>query len=490
MKPNILLITVDQMRGDCLSILGHPDVKTPYLDTMAHRGVLFENAYSACPSCIAARCGLMTGLSPAHHGRVGYKDGVPWRYEHTLAGELAKVGYHTENIGKLHTNPLRNSLGFHHSELHDGYLHYYRRAQTPYYEFQPYADDYLYFLKQNLGPSADITDTGVHCNSWIARPWPYEERLHPTNWIAERVIDFLRRRDRDKPYFIHAGFVRPHPPFDAPQCYFDLYRDKQLTPPVIGDWADPETYKTAGVEYESPEGIADPANLRQAQIGYYACITHVDHQIGRILSHVEMEDPSRDLLVIFTSDHGELLGDHHTFRKSRAYEGSARVPLILWSSNPALIPTPGQKLTDVAELRDIMPTLLEAAGIPEQSRPSLDGISLLNAIKGEHKPIREYLHGEHSGGGTIGNQYIVTEHDKFIWITQSGKEQYFNLDVDPAELHDGIHDSAYQDRIAYLRSLLIRELTGREEGYTDGARLIPGRSDRAVLETIFGSKTP
>ena len=89
MKPNIVLITVDQMRGDCLGILGHPDVKTPYLDTLASRGVLFENAYTACPSCIAARCGLMTGLAPKNHGRVGYKDGIPWRYEHTMAGELA-----------------------------------------------------------------------------------------------------------------------------------------------------------------------------------------------------------------------------------------------------------------------------------------------------------------------------------------------------------------------------------------------------------------
>lgn len=483
MKPNIVLITVDQMRGDCLGILGHPDVKTPYLDTLASRGVLFENAYTACPSCIAARCGLMTGLAPKNHGRVGYKDGIPWRYEHTMAGELAKLGYHTENVGKLHTHPLRNSLGFHHSELHDGYLHYYRRKQTPYYEYQPFADDYIHYMKEKLGVNADITDAAIECNSWIARPWPYEERLHPTNWVVDRCIDFLRRRDRDQPFFLHAGFVRPHPPFDAPQCFFDLYRDKALREPFIGDWADLKTYKTAGVQYDSPEGIADPENQRQAQIGYYACITHVDHQIGRLLMELEMNHTEDPLLIIFTSDHGELLGDHHTFRKSRAYEGSANVPFIVWSNDPKLMPKRGQKLTDVIELRDIMPTFLAAAGCEDM--PALDGTSLLNVLQGDTTPVREYLHGEHSGGAS-GNQFIVTEHDKYIWFMESGKEQYFDLDVDPHELHDAILDPQYADRIAYLRSLLIRELTGREEGYTDGEKLLAGKEQRAYLHTVLG----
>ncbi len=485
MKPNILLITVDQMRGDCLGVAGHPDVKTPYLDYLALNGAYFENAYSACPSCIAARCGLMTGLLPEHHGRVGYQDGVPWRYEHTMAGELAKLGYHTENIGKLHVYPLRNSIGFHHSELHDGYLHYLRRPQTPCYEYQPLADDYLHFMKDKLGANVDITDTGIDCNSWIARPWPFEERYHPTNWVAERCIDFMRRRDHDQPFFLHAGFVRPHPPFDAPQCYFDLYRHKQLRQPVIGDWADSETYKTSGMLYNSADGIANPDNQNEALIGYYACITHVDHQIGRILSKMNMHSTDEDLIVIFTSDHGELLGDHHTFRKIRAQEGSVHIPFIIWSNNRKYIPKPGQRLTDVVELCDIMPTLLEAAGIAPQDMPPLDGVSLLPAMQGDHQPVREFLHGEHSGG-SIGNQYIVTEHDKYIWYTQSGKEEYFNLDADPTELHNAIHDLECQERIDYLRSLLIKELAGREEGYSDGEKLIPGQQEHAILHSVLG----
>ena len=110
-----------------MGIAGHPDVKTPFLDTLAARGTLFDRAYSACPSCIAARAALHTGLSQEKHGRVGYQDRVTFRYPHTMAGELAKAGYYTQCVGKMHVHPLRNLMGFHNIELHDGYLGAYRR---------------------------------------------------------------------------------------------------------------------------------------------------------------------------------------------------------------------------------------------------------------------------------------------------------------------------------------------------------------------------
>ena len=169
-RPNIVLITADQFRGDCLGFLGHPDVKTPYLDTLASQGAYFPNAYSACPSCIPARAALMTGLSQGKNKRVGYKDGVSWDYENTLPRELAKAGYYTKTVGKMHVHPLRSTLGFHHVELHDGYLHYYRREETPQVEYQPLADDYIYWLKKELGIDRDVTDAGLECNSFLARP--------------------------------------------------------------------------------------------------------------------------------------------------------------------------------------------------------------------------------------------------------------------------------------------------------------------------------
>ncbi len=477
MKPNILFLMTDQMRGDCLGIAGHPDVKTPYLDTLAARGHYFPNAYTACPSCIAARSVLWTGKSPAHTGRVGYKDGVSWDYDNTLAEILGKAGYTTQCVGKMHVHPLRNRLGFENVLLHDGYLGYYRRSQTPYYEHQAVADDYFYWLKTELGSAADITDTGLECNSWVARPWPYEEKYHPTNWVTSNAIDFLRKRDRSKPFFLTASYVRPHPPFDAPACYFDLYRDRALTPPPVGEWAAPYASDYAGRSYDGADGIADPELLRQAQIGYYACITHLDHQIGRLLQALGQDGQMENTIILFASDHGELLGDHHTFRKTRPYQGSIRIPLI-FSAPESLLPKRGIRHTAVAGLEDILPTLAEWAGAPLPS--DLDGHSLLPLLKGSGSPVRPYLHGEHSGGD-LGNQFIVTETDKFCWYMESGAEEYFDLASDPQECRNRISDPACQERILQLRSWLIAELEGREEGYTDGTRLIPGRPQQAVL---------
>ena len=178
-RPNIVLIMTDQLRWDCLGAAGHPDVKTPYLDTLATKGLQFDHAYSTCPSCIAARAALHTGMSQEHHRRVGYQDGIPWRYEHTLAGELAKAGYYTQCVGKMHVNPLRNYLGFHNVELHDGYLHAARFGSVPYRESQFVADDYFYWLKEEKGVSADLNASGIECNSWVARPFPYEPMRYP-----------------------------------------------------------------------------------------------------------------------------------------------------------------------------------------------------------------------------------------------------------------------------------------------------------------------
>jgi len=167
-----------------------------------------------------------------------------------------------------------------------------------------------------------------------------------------------------------------------------------------------------------------------------------------------------------------LLGDHYTFRKTRPYQGSIHIPLII-AKAPGT--RPGTVCDRIAELRDILPTMVELAG--GQTPEGIDGVSLL------HENHREYLHGEHSGGD-LGNQYIVTKEDKFCWFMESGREQYFRLDQDPQELHDAIRDPEYQDRIAYLRNILIRELEGREECYTDGVRLIPGRKQKSCLSFL------
>lgn len=283
MKPNLLLITVDQMRGDCLGIAGHPLLETPNLDKLARQGALFPHAYTAVPSCIPARAAIMTGLSPRSHGRVGYKDMIPWTYEQTLPGELAKAGYHTQAVGKMHVYPARNLCGFHNVVLHDGYLHYNRiKNRTMADHHFDHVDDYLVWLRQKNGSDYDLTDLGLHCNaSTVARPWPWPEELHPTNWTVAQSIDFLRRRDPSKPFFLWTSFVRPHPPLDPPQAYFDLHKQAEMKEPPVGDWVDKAAAETGPEAPTSFFGKLDARRLARARAGYYALISHIDDQIGR-----------------------------------------------------------------------------------------------------------------------------------------------------------------------------------------------------------------
>lgn len=476
-RPNIILLMADQMRGDCLGIAGHPDVKTPFLDSLAAEGVLYPNAYSACPTCVPARATLYTGMGQKKTGRVGYQDRIPWNYPHTLAGELSKAGYYTQCVGKMHVHPLRNSLGFHNIRLHDGYLHAYRAPDTPSYEDQRVADDYYWWLKQELGVDADPVDTGMDCNGWVARPWIYEEKYHPTNWVASECLDFLRRRDRDKPFFLMASFVRPHPPLDVPRYYFDLYQNRELAEPVRGDWNDEARMLRDGHSYHAQTSPSDPEYIHQLRAGYYAAITHMDHQIGRLLSALVEQKLMDNTVILFVSDHGEMLGDHLLFQKAKPYQGSIRVPLFL-SGPERYVGSHRRTCGDLVELRDVMPTLLELAGAPVPE--TVDGKSLLHTVE------REYIHGEHSLG-MDSMHYIVTKTDKFVWYSQTGQELYFDLEKDPRECCNAIGNGAYAERIGYLRKLLIRELEGREEGYSDGNRLIVGRPPQTVLcRTVSG----
>lgn len=463
-RPNIILIMTDEMRGDCMGFTGHPDVKTPYLDSLASEGIYYPNAYSSCPTCVPARAVLHTGLSPKGCGRVGYEDGVEWNYGCVMAGEIAKSGYYTQEVGKMHVHPLRSNLGFNHVDLHDGYLHEYRYGRVPYSENQLVADDYFYWLKNEKGIGCDVTDTGIDCNSWVARPWIYEEKYHPTNWAVTRSIDFLRRRDPRQPFFLMTSFVRPHAPFDAPQCYFDMYKDKELREPSMGDWNDTEALKEKGRMYNSRTGSIDKELIRQQRVGYYACITHVDHQIGRLIMALIEHQVYDNTVIIFTSDHGDMMADHCQFQKAKPYQGSIHIPMII--SGPERII--GKRHTvnqDLVELRDVFPTFMDVIESPIPS--TVEGKSMLKGIE------RDYLHGEHTLGDES-HQFIVTKKDKYIWFSQTGVEQYFSLHEDPYETHNGIKDSQYQERIVELRQILIQELSTREEGYSNGKELIVG----------------
>ena len=471
MKPNIVLIMVDQMRGDGLGVNGNEFIETPNLDMMATEGYNFENAYTAVPSCIASRTSILTGMSQKSHGRVGYEDGVSWNYKNTIASEFSKAGYHTQCIGKMHVYPERNLCGFHNIMLHDGYLHFARNKEGKASTQIEQCDDYLKWFREKKGHNVDLIDIGLDCNSWVSRPWGYEENLHPTNWVVNESIDFLRRRDPSKPFFLNMSFVRPHSPLDPPKFYFDMYKDEELPEHLMGDWANKEDEENRGKDINCVKGIINKKTLKRAKAAYYGSITHIDHQIGRFLIALSEYGELNNTIFLFVSDHGDMMGDHNWFRKGIPYEGSTRVPFFIYDPGNLLKGKKGKVFDEVLELRDIMPTLLDFAhiSIPD----SVEGLSLKDLIEERNSTWREYIHGEHSFGEDS-NHYIVTKRDKFLWFSQRGEEQYFDLEKDPKELTNLINSEEYKDRIDYLRKILIKELEGREEGYTDGNKLLKG----------------
>ena len=473
-RPNIVFINVDQMRWDCLSCAGHPAVETPYLDSLKFEGVQFVKYYSSVPSCIAARAAMLTGMSQRKHGRVGYKDGVDWNYEHTMPGELSKAGYQTIGVGKMHFHPARSLMGFDELVLHDGYLHFSRNTKK-----NPFRnDDYLCWLKDNLGMDADYTDAGMNCNAWTVNPWPYEEKYHPTNWVVTQSIDFLRRRDERKPFFLWMSFVRPHAPLDPPQHYLDHYMSKDLPEPVIGDWAE-DLAESKSLYYDMSKGKLDKGILKRSRAAYYALISHIDCQVGRFFTAMHDYNVSTNTVIVFTSDHGELIGDHNLFRKALPFKGSARVPFLIKFPESFKI-DPDRQIAALSELRDLMPTVLDIAGV--KIPKTVDGKSLLPLIKGRKRSIRSYLHGEHAFGASS-NHFIVNENNyKYIWYSQTGRELFFDLNTDPDELKDLSKALEYKKETARCRKLLIAELKGREEGYTNGKKLIKGREPKAVLK--------
>jgi arylsulfatase A-like enzyme len=311
----------------------------------------------------------------------------------------------------------------------------------------------------------------------VARPWDKEEYLHPTNYVTSQAIDFLRRRDPRKPFFLFVSYHRPHPPYDPPGWAFDLYKDAQMPDPPVGDWIE---VMSPYAQPERPDcyvGQADPRALQRARAGYYGHMSHIDGQISRLLEVLAEYGQFDNSLICFTSDHGEMMGDHHMWRKAYPYEGSARVPLIVRGPAESGIHA-GSIVDKPVELRDIMPTLLHAVGaaIPE----SVEGQSALPLMRGEAVPWRPYLHGEHTVLGQS-LQWVTDGAEKYIWFSGDGHEQLFDLENDPQELHDLAGEATQAERMAFWRERLVLELTGREEGFTDGKALIPGRPVDPVL---------
>ncbi|HEV58214.1 MAG TPA: arylsulfatase [Phycisphaerales bacterium] len=471
-QPDILLIMPDQMRGDCLSCLGHPAVRTPHLDGLAARGVLFRRAYTTVASCILARFALLTGLSPQTSGVVGYA-AKPITGP-TLPGVLAENGYTTVLVGRyMHQLPESGDCGYQEQIL--GSTHVDDDAYDAYLTRQ---------APQTGGIRRLVQDMGLTYNLWQAKPWPLEERLHPTNWVVSQSRQVVRSAAPDRPLFLTTSFYAPHSPLFPPREYYDAYLDAPLPQAAHGDWVDWDALSPEGDRNGHRVRLAG-ATLRAAQAGYFGLIEHIDAQIGPLIREfvARSEQAGRPWIIVFTSDHGEMLGDHGYYRKCEPYEGSANVPFIVCGA-PQLGFDAGRHINRPVCLEDIMPTLLSAAGV--SCRDSVDGIDLNPVLRGGNQTIRPWLHFEHAPcySQTQAFHALTDGRMKYIWRPTDGREQLFDLEQDPREEHDLSAEPSHDPMLRTWRTQLVQRLAPRPEGFVRDGELVPGRPYKALNDGV------
>ncbi|PTY06048.1 arylsulfatase [Verrucomicrobia bacterium LW23] len=454
-RPNILLITTDQQRGDCLGINGNAYIETPNLDHLASQGVNFTRGYTTCPVCVPARRTLLSGQSPDTHGLRKYQDGLEFNPPATLPGELSAAGYQTQLIGKMHLHPQGKRYGFDNIVLSET-THY--RPQS---EFQK-RNDYVSWLAAQ-GVTRHPHTHGINGNGRITRPWGMEEHLHINNWMAEEAVRFLtERRDPTCPVFLHLSFFHPHPPLVPLDHYFQRYLSKDLPGPTHGMWSrgEPELHRPV-IPPDSATGPYDPEIIRRATAAYYALINHIDDCIAYILERWRgygSPDGNEPLYILFSSDHGEMMGDHQLFRKSLGYEASARVPFFLTGLGTPPVPNEARSSQELVCWEDVAPTLLDLAGVAIP--PSMEGISLAPLLRGEAPAQRrDHIFGQ--CGGHHHNLWVTTATHKYLWFPRTNEEQLFNLAVDPKECHDISGDDA--GTLDKMRNLLATHVATRKD---------------------------
>jgi arylsulfatase A-like enzyme len=409
---------------------------------------------------VPARRSIISGQFPARHGALANVNSE-WHVEHTLASVFRDSGYQTAWIGRsMHQYPVRKRFGFEECVISDHRLD----------------DDYDEFLRRNMPEAGGgYHDGGPAHNDWTARPFHLPEQLHHTNWTVYEALRFLKRRDPTRPFLLVASFGAVHPPLVPPAFYFERYLRTGVPEPVYGGWATPPPDDGTGARVDSVRVHLTGEMLLSARAGYYGLINHLDDQIRRLMKGPLGGVSQTDTVILYTSDHGEMLGDHYMWRKSVPYQGSVRVPLLVRAPERFGIRA-GVVVDRPVCLEDVMPTLLDLAGV--ETPPTVQGRSLAPLMRGEDIEWRDWIHIEHAR-----RHHTLTDgRSKYIWFAADGREQFFDLVSDPGELHDLSAAPEASDGIARWRERLVAELKDRPEGFSDGTRLVPGRPYPAEIK--------
>jgi arylsulfatase A-like enzyme len=486
-RPNIIVITTDQQRADTLSCFGSKVVYTPNIDRLASEGVCFDRAYCTSPVCTPARTSLFTGRYPSRHGVWSIGINVP-DAERLLSNQLSAAGYRTHYIGKAHFQAYLASAGESLETIKERHPEYPEFA-GPYYGFDRVElanghavhglnGHYGEWVRSQVSPEdfsefLQATCLSEHKFGGEAYDWSLPLRLHNSVWTADRTVDFLEHAGGE-PFFLAVGFQDPHHPHCVPIEFQDRVSPDAVPLPdfVEGELEDKPPHfleaRCGLLEKSAVRGKfpiagqslggrdyrkASEAEIRLGRAYYYNLVKLIDQQVGRILDCLDRRGLSENTIVLFTSDHGELLGDHGLWLKGPFhYEQLIRVPLLMrW---PNGLGTNGRRLRHLCSHVDIVPTLLAAASLP--SSTDVDGRNMLPLLRDEPSDVRDAVRVECvDDPAGLRLKTIVTEDWKLTLYHGKDYGELYNLTQDPHERVNLWDNPAHsQDRARLLARLL------------------------------------
>ena len=395
---NILLIFTDQLRADLIAPIKDIGMQTPALDRLARDSVIFDRCYTPSPVCVPARHSMNTGQYPARTGCNENTDTLPWD-GWGLYQRLTDEGYRTHGIGKMHfpVRPYENN-GFESRDIQE--------------ELSGGHDHYCQYLKDN-GYGWVYDYNGQRSEMYyIPQNSPLPQKHHPSQWVGDRSVDFLLNYNEDRPFFLMSSFIHPHPPFAPPIPWGKLYRSDVSAPFTPEGSGDLLTILNLKQNQYKGLSVGIDKHLLALTINYYrACVSFVDYQVGRIITAMKEKGVYEDTLIIFTSDHGELLGDYNCFGKRTMLDAACRIPFLVKCPDQN-----NRRISSPASLVDAAPTVLSWAGI-EYGPSEYDGVDLFNSD-------REYVYSQILNGA-MGLYMIASSRDKLIYSKPDEKYYYF-----------------------------------------------------------------
>ncbi|TDD72364.1 hypothetical protein E1262_03400 [Jiangella aurantiaca] len=446
-RPNLLLVTTDQQRRDTAGPGAPAFLRTPHLDQLAREGIRFDAAYASTPVCVPSRITLLTGCSALRHGMThnGRTADVLPPGAPTLPARLGALGYATVGIGKMHFTPPRAHHGFEELILPDDY---YRTGVAA--------------MRHGIGQ-----------NELYPAMATVPEAQTLTSWLSERAVEHIRyRRDPTRPLFLWLSYSKPHPPLDPPEPYCSMYRDAPLPDPVIGDWAGDDA--PAAFRRQRHRGsfdLLDPATVRAARAAYYGLVTQIDYNLGRVLAALQDVGELARTTIVFTSDHGEFLGDHGTGNKVFFHEAAAGVPLIVRPAAGCSPVAPGTAVRTPVTLADVLPTLVAAGGGAVGG--DVDGVDLVAlAAEGDQSRVVVGLAGGDAGPPGVPYYLAMTDgRRKYIWYPEGPAEQLFDLTSDPDERYDLARTVSAADLAGWRDRLVTAVADAGGKHHLDGGAL-------------------